>query len=64
MGENNDDGVITMSVAVLNKLVKLNEDAKSAVSLVGGNSVQDSYRDNTIKVLDEQHTLLEVFVSD
>ena len=56
--------VVTMSKAVLDKLIKLNRDAHAAVSLVGGNSVQDGYRDNTFKVLDSQLELLTVFEPD
>ena len=59
MGDNNE--TITMSVSVLNKLIELNKQAKEKVSPVGGNSVQISYRNNTIEVLNEQMQLLEVF---
>ena len=60
MAETHDD-TITMSVAVLEKLIKLNRDARDAVSPVGGNSVQETYKQNTFKVLDQQFELLEVF---
>ena len=46
------------------KLVQFNRDAYDAVSLVGGNSVQDSYKWNTQKILDEQKQLLDTFVED
>ena len=46
------------------KLVQLNRDAYGAVSLVGGNSVQDSYKWNTQKILDDQKELLEVFIDE
>ncbi len=57
-----DDKLIEMSVSVLNKLIKLNKDADSAVSLVGGNSVQDGYRDNTRDILNKQLELLDIFI--
>ena len=57
----NTEATVTMSVAVLNKLIKLNRDAHDAVSPVGGNSVQEAYKNNTFKVLDEQKELLEIF---
>ena len=59
-GKDKDDTVV-VSVRVVKQLVKLNRDAKGAVSLVGGNSVQDGYRDNTTAILDKQYELLEVF---
>ena len=63
MADNNND-TITMSIPVLNKLVNLNRKARDAVSAVGGNSVQEGYRNNTFAALDEQYQLLEVFVSE
>ncbi len=59
-----DEKTVTMTVTVLNKLLRLNADAVSAVSPVGGNNIQSSYRDHTLRVLDEQKTLLEVFVPE
>ena len=61
---NRNDDTVTMSRALFEKVMKLNVDAQNAVSLVGGNSVQDSYRDNTLTVLREQKTLLDVFQED
>ena len=63
---NKDSGsdIVTMSQAVFHKLVELNRDAVNKVSIVGGNSIQAGYRDATIKVLDEQYQLLEVFETD
>ena len=58
----NGDATVTISQRVIAKLVALNRDAKNEVSLVGGNSVQDSYRNATVAKLDEQYQLLEVFV--
>ena len=58
------EATITMSVAVLNKIIKLNRSAYEAVSEVGGNSVQDGYKRNTQSVLDQQQELLEIFVPE
>ena len=46
------------------KLVELNRSAYGAVSQVGGNSVQDSYKYNTQRILDDQKKLLDIFVDD
>ena len=56
------DPTVTMTLTVLNKLIALNSEAVAAVSLVGGNSIQDSYREDTKKVLAQQKTLMEVFI--
>ena len=56
------DPVVTMTLTVLTKLIALNSEAVAAVSLVGGNSVQDGYRENTKQVLAQQKTLMEVFL--
>ena len=58
------ENTVTMSVAVLEKLIKLNRDARDAVSPVGGNSVQETYKLNTFKVLDQQFELLNIFEPD
>ena len=54
----------SVSQKVFEKLIDLNRDAYAAVSEVGGNSVQDSYKRNTQNILNEQKQLLEVFVDD
>ena len=56
-----DEKTIIMSKTVLTKLLALNKQAHDAVSPVGGNSVQESYKLATFKVLDEQKELLEIF---
>ena len=63
MSDNNEkgDATVTISQRVIAKLVTLNRDAKNEVSLVGGNSVQDGYRNATVAKLDEQYQLLQVF---
>ena len=62
--DDKQENTITMSVAVLEKLIKLNRDARDAVSPVGGNSVQETYKLNTFKVLDQQLELLDIFEPD
>ena len=54
--------VVEMSVQVLDKLLQYNKDADSAVSQVGGNSVQDGYRNNTRDILGKQKELIEIFI--
>ena len=63
-GKDSGDDTVVMSNAVFHKIVDLNREAKSKVSVVGGNSVQAGYRDATIGVLDEQFNLLEIFETD
>ena len=57
-----NDATITMSAVMLGRLITLNRGAYAAVSQVGGNSVQDSYKHNTQKELDTQLELLNIFV--
>jgi len=56
------DNVIEMSVSVLNKLIQFNKDAEKAVAPVGGNSVQEGYKKNTIAALEKQRELLDIFI--
>ena len=61
MSNNDEQKIVEMSVTMLEKLMQLNRDAHDAVSAVGGNSVQEGYRNNTFVKLDEQYKLMEVF---
>ena len=58
------DNSKTLDEKVWGKLLQQNRDAYAAVSLVGGNSVQDSYKYNTQRILDEQKQLIEIFIDE
>ena len=52
----------SVALNVCKKLLAQNRAAYNAVSPVGGNSVQEGYRNNTQKILEEQKDLLDILV--